>query len=106
MKEKFIKILSERKSDYVIYNNSYSGATEQINVYAKKRGFTLDDETDPEDIGAQMFDEVGRGPRRPSNGKTNSFHFDLYKNNKMIKKKLHAQVYGDGSRYELNMYIN
>lgn len=95
-----------KKSDYVIYHNSYTEAVQEITAFAKKNGYTLDDETDSEDIGAQMYDVVGRGPRKPSDGVTNSFHFKLYKNNKQQRKNLHAQVYGMGNRFELNMYIS
>jgi hypothetical protein len=98
--------LREGKKDYVIYHGTYTEAVQEIERFAKKNGYTLDDESEPEDIGAQMYDVVGRGPRKPSGGKTNSLHFKLYKNNKEQRKNLHAQVYGDGNRFELNMYIS
>jgi len=100
------KTFLESKKDYVIYHNSYSAATDEITKFVEKNGYTLDDETDSEDIGSQMFELVGRGPKKPTNGKTNKFHFKLYKNNKLQKKALHAQVYGDEGRFELNMYIS
>ena len=53
-----------------------------------------------------MFDEIGRGPKKPTNGKTNRFNLKLYKNNKEQKKMLHVQIYGDEGRFELNMYIS
>lgn len=103
---KTFKEMLEGKKDYVIYHNSYSSATDEITKFAAKNGYTLDDETDSEDIGSQMFDLVGRGPKKPSKGKTNRFDFKLYKNNKLQKKMLHAQIYGDEGRFELNMYIS
>lgn len=103
---KLKNFLSEGKKDYVIYHNRYSDAVEEITKFAEKNGYTLDDESDPENKGSQMFDEVGRGPKRPKDGVTNKFHFKLYKNNKLNKKQLHAQIYGSGDKFELNMYIS
>jgi len=102
----FKEYIVEAKSDYQIYHNSYSAVADEIIKYVKKMGYTLDDESDKENIGSQMFDVLGSGPKKPSDGKTNKLHFDLYKNNKEQKKKLHAQVYGTGGKFELNMYIN
>jgi hypothetical protein len=100
------KYLNEGKSDYVVYHNTYSSAADEMERFVKKNGYTLDDESDPENIGSQMYDEIGRGPKKPTNGKTNKFDLKLYKGNKLQKKMLHAQVYGDGGRFELNMYIS
>jgi len=105
---KFKEHLKEAKSDYVIYHNSYSSAVQEIEDYAKKNGYTLDDETDTENIGDQMATKIGLGPKKPREGETNKFHLELYKNNKLIKKMLHAQVYNrgtNGNEYELNCYI-
>ena len=90
----------------MIYHQSYIAAVQEIEKFAKKNGYTLDDETEPEDIGSQMYNEVGRGPRKPTGGKTNRFDLKIYKNNKEQRKMLHAQVYGDEGRFELNMYIS
>jgi Mg2+/Co2+ transporter CorC len=107
MKKSLLEILKEgRKDEYVIYHKSYSAAADEITKFAEKNGYTLDDQTDKEDIGTQMYNEIGRGPKKPSNGKTNKFHFKLYKNNSIQKKQLHAQIYGDNGRFELNMYIS
>lgn len=96
----------ENDADYVVYHNSYSAATTEISNYAKKKGYTLDDESDSENIGSQMFDLVGTGPSKPKEGKTNKFSFELYKGTKLQKVYLHAQVYGRENGYELNLYIN
>jgi hypothetical protein len=98
----------EGKSDYIIYHNSYSAAIQEVEEFVKKNGFTLDDQTDPEYVGDQMATKVGFGPKKPKAGDTNTFHFDLYKDNKLIKKMLHVQIYNRGTtsnEFELNMYI-
>jgi len=100
------RTVNEGKSSYPIYHSSYSSAVSAIEDFAKKKGYTLDDESDKENIGDQMATTVGMGPKKPSNGKTNKFSFTLYKNNKEQRKALHAQVYGDEGRFELNMYIS
>ena len=102
------KIFLEAKSDYEIYHNSYSAAVSEIEKFTEKNGYTLDDHSDKEMIGDQMATKVGMGPKKPKEGDTNKFHFELYKNNKKIRKMLHAQVYNrgtNGNEYELNMYI-
>jgi hypothetical protein len=45
------------------------------------------------------------GPRKPSEGKTNSFSIQLSKDGKLQRKQLHIQVYGMKNSYELNAYI-
>jgi len=100
------RVIGESKSPYQIYHSSYSGAVVEIEAFAKKKGYTLDDQSDKENIGDQMATKVGMGPKKPTKGRTNKFTFTLYKNNKVQKKALHAQVYGDEGRFELNMYIS
>jgi hypothetical protein len=46
------------------------------------------------------------GPKKPSEGKTNSFSIELFKDGKEQKKMLHIQIYGMKNKYELNAYIN
>lgn len=104
--EKIDMLLGEGKSDYEIYHGSYSAAVQEIEKFALKNGYTLDSTDDPEMQGDQMYNKVGRGPTKPTGGKTNRFSFELYKGNKKQRKMLHAQVYGEGNRFELNMYIN
>jgi hypothetical protein len=105
------KSQEEKKQDsgYIVYHNSYSAAISEIEKFANKNGYSLDDESDSENKGAQMFDIVGTGPSKPKEGKTNSFHFTLYKGSKQQTKMLHAQIYNRGSssnEFELNLYIN
>ena len=90
--------LSEGKKDYAIYHNQYSGAVTAILDFAKKNGY----ETSEDDV----FNTISTGPRKPNEGMTNRFTLDLYKDEALSKKKLHAQVYGMGKKYELNMYIS
>ncbi len=105
-----LKSLIEAKNAYVIYHDTYSAATTEIENYAKKNGYFLDDQSDKENIGDQMATKVGLGPVKPKGGKTNKFSFTLYtKTNNEAKKQLHAQIYNretKGNEFELNMYIS
>lgn len=96
--EKLNGPIKEAKSDYKIYHNTYTSAVEEILNHIKKNGY----EYSTDDV----FDTISSGPKKPSDGKTNRFSLDLYKNEKLQRKKLHAQVYGMGKTYELNMYIS
>jgi hypothetical protein len=98
---KFKKIY-EKNSDYVLYHDTYTSAVQEVERWAKQRGYTLDPE--------EMADEIGLGPGKPKKGKTVSHHLTLYKNGQPIKgkNKLHFQVYNRGTNnntYELNAYI-
>ena len=85
----------EGKSDYPIYHKTYSGAMQSAYAHAKKKGF----EVDKNDID----DKVALGPKKPSNGKTNSFTLKLVGQK---NKRLAVQVTNlDNRRYELNCYI-
>ena len=92
------KNLEEGKKDYEIYHNTFSSAIDEVKKFAKKNGYELDDD--------DLFHTVGTGPKKPSTGKTNKYHLTLMKNGKENKKKLHFQVYGMKTQYELNMYIS
>jgi len=78
---------------YEIYHKDFSGAMQHAYKFAKSKGVTVD----PEEID----NKVASGPRKPSNGKTNSY---ILATNK--KQNVHIQVYNTGNKYELNMYIN
>jgi hypothetical protein len=102
------KGMNEGRYDYEVYHNSYSAAISEVERFAEDNGYTLDDQTDSENIGDQMATKVGLGPKKPRDGETNKFHFELYKNNRQIRKMLHVQIYNrgtSGNEYELNMYI-
>ena len=110
------KVVSEAKSDYAVYHKTYTSAIQSAREYAEKKGYEIDDE--------DSFRQIGMGPKKPSDGKTNRFSIQLTKDGKPQKKHLHIQVYGmgtykrnpDGSKtrslhggqneYELNAYIN
>ena len=87
--------LREKKDSYALYHKTYSDAMAAAYAYAKKKGY----EVDPDDIDRK----VATGPRKPSNGKTNSFTLKLKGEN---RKMLAVQVTNlDNKRYELNTYI-
>ena len=90
--------LKEGKKDYEIYHKTFTSAVEEVEKFAEKNGYEIDSD--------EMFNKVGTGPKKPSVGKTNEYHLTLMKNGKEDRKKLHFQVYGMKSQYELNMYIS
>jgi hypothetical protein len=80
--------------NYQLYHKTFSGAMQHSYQVAKKRGYK---------VSADSIDtQVAFGPRKPSNGKMNSYHLDL---DGERNKKLHVQVYNTGNSYELNMYV-
>jgi hypothetical protein len=91
---------SENKSDYELYHKDFSTAVQHASKVAEKRGYKID--TDDWDR------KVAMGPRKPSEGKTNSYSINLMdKLGKQSRKKLQMQVYNKGGSkpFELNMYI-
>ncbi len=92
------KNLEEGKKDYEIYHKTFTSAIDEVKKFAKKNGYELDDD--------DLFHKVGTGPKKPSTGKTNKYHLKLIKGGKEDRKKLHFQVYGMKTQYELNMYIS
>ena len=90
--------LKEGKKDYEIYHKTFTSAVEEVEKFAEKNGYEIDSD--------EMFNKVGTGPKKPSVGKTNEYHLKLMKNGKEDRKKLHFQVYGMKTQYELNMYIS
>lgn len=89
------KMGSKSDSGYDLYHKSYSGALQHAYAWAKKKGHIVD----PDDIDSK----VASGPKKPSEGRTNSFTLKLKDN---PKKMLAVQVYGmGGGKYELNTYI-
>ena len=90
--------LKEGKKDYEIYHKTFTSAVEEVEKFAEKNGYEIDSD--------EMFNKVGTGPKKPSVGKTNEYHLTLMKNGKEDRKKLHFQVHGMRTQYELNMYIS
>ena len=84
---------AKSSSGYELYHKDFSGAMQHAYKFAKSKGVTVD----PSEIDSK----VASGPRKPSNGKTNSY---ILATNK--KQNVHIQVYNTGSKYELNMYID
>jgi hypothetical protein len=95
---KFVKeSVTEAKSDYEVYHKSYTSAIQAAKEYAEKKGYEINDD--------DSFRQIGMGPRKPSEGKTNKFSIELSKDGKVQRKKLQIQVYGMRNSYELNAYI-
>ena len=84
---------AKSSTGYELYHKDFSGAMQHAYKFAKSKGVTVD----PEEID----NKVASGPRKPSNGKTNSY---ILATNK--KQNVHIQVYNTGNKYELNMYID
>lgn len=91
--------IDEAKSDYELYHKDFSTAVQHAIKTAEKRGYEVDMD--------DWHDKVATGPRKPSEGKTNSYSIKLSKAGKPQKKALQMQVYNKGGQnpYELNMYI-
>jgi hypothetical protein len=89
--------VNEAKSDYEVYHKSYTSAIQAAKAYAEKKGYEINDD--------DSFRQIGMGPRKPSEGKTNKFSIELSKDGKVQRKKLQIQVYGMRNSYELNAYI-
>jgi hypothetical protein len=89
--------ITEAKSDYEVYHKSYTSAVQAAKAYAEKKGYEINDD--------DSFRQIGMGPRKPSEGKTNKFSIELSKDGKVQRKKLQIQVYGMRNSYELNAYI-
>ena len=89
--------VTEVKSDYEVYHKSYTSAIQAAKAYAEKKGYEINDD--------DSFRQIGMGPRKPSEGKTNKFSIELSKDGKIQRKKLQIQVYGMRNSYELNAYI-
>ena len=89
----------DEKKEYDIYHKDFSTAVQHAIKTAEKRGYKVDMD--------DWHDKVATGPRKPSEGKTNSYSIKLTKDGKPQKKALHMQVYNKGGQnpYELNMYI-
>ncbi len=89
---------SINEAKYDTYHKTYTSAIQAGLDWAKKSGYDYDEE--------EAAREIGMGPRKPSEGKTNKFHLSLRKDFKPQKKMLHIQVYGMKNSYELNAYIS
>ena len=85
------EIAEAKKGAYEIYHKDFSGAMQHAYDAAKKNyGITVKS--------SEIDDKVASGPRKPSNGKTNTYRL------KGDKGAIQVQVYNTGNKYELNMY--
>ena len=78
---------------YELYHKDFSGAMKHAYTHAKKKfGITVDSD--------EIDDKVAMGPRKPGNGKTNTYRL------KGDKGNIQVQVYNRGGSkpFELNMY--
>ena len=91
-------VITEAKTKYKIDHKTFSGAVEEAMSVATKAKYEVDEDS--------YFHEIATGPRKPGEGKTNTYKIDLSKNGKIDRKKLQIQIYGKGKHgYELNCYI-
>jgi hypothetical protein len=90
--------LAEAKGKYRIDHKTFSGAVQEAMKLATKSGYEVDED--------DYFNSIATGPRKPSEGKTNSYKIALTKKGKEQKKLLQIQIYGKGKHgFELNCYI-
>lgn len=92
------KAIREGKEPYQVYHNSFSSAIQTAKDYVESKGYSLSED--------EWFSSVSCGPKKPSEGKTNRYSLELFKNGKLLNKTLNIQVYGMKEKYELNMYIS
>lgn len=95
---KFNEFLNESKSDFQVYHRQYSTAIDEVEKYANKMGYELDQQEYSNAYLDAFF--------KPNDGDTKNDTLTLYKNGKEQRKALHVQIYGMGGKFELNMYIN
>jgi len=83
---------------YKVTHNSYTSAIQEMEVYAKRLGYELDED--------QLATDIGMGPRKPKEGDYNKFHLRITKDGKELKKCLQVQIFGiNNGKFELNMYV-
>ena len=95
------KEITEGKSDYEVYHGTYGSAIDEIEKYANKKNYVID-----EDDFSNAFTDAFFKPKK---GKSYRSDLTLYKNDKKQKKALHTQIYNrdtDSNPFELNIYIN
>jgi hypothetical protein len=97
--KEYSQFVNEAKEDFQVYHNQYSSVIDEVEKYAKSKGYDLDQE----EYGNAYVDAFFK----PKEGSTKKDTLALYKNGKEQRKALHIQIYGRGAnKYELNMYIN
>ena len=95
--ERLLEKMGKSSSGYDLYHKDFSSAMKHAYDHAKKK---LGIEIDPDEID----DKVAMGPKKPSNGKTNSYRL-MGTDKKGKSRGVQIQVANlDNKRYELNMY--
>lgn len=94
----FFKFRESLNEKYQLYHATFSNAVQTAEKQAEKQGYEVDQD--------DWFNKIATGPKKPSEGKTNSYIIKLWKNDKPTKKTLSIQVFNMGKKYELNMYIS
>ena len=94
----FFKFRESLNEKYQHYHTTFSNAVQTAEKQAEKQGYEVDQD--------DWFNKIATGPKKPSEGKTNSYIIKLWKNDKPTKKTLAIQVFNMGKKYELNMYIS
>lgn len=94
----FFKFRVSLNEKYQLYHTTFSNAVQTAEKQAVKQGYEVDQD--------DWFNKIATGPKKPSEGKTNSYIIKLLKNDKPTKKTLAIQVFNMGKKYELNMYIS
>lgn len=91
------KAMEEASGKLETYYPTFSAAVQAAAEYALSKGYSINDD--------QWFQTISTGPKKPSEGQTNRYSIELFKDGKIQKKQLHIQVYGMSNNYELNAYI-
>lgn len=96
---KTLREIYEGKKDYEIYHKQYTDAMNEVKRFIEKNGLEIEDSV--------WEDNVVHGTqRKPSEGKTVQHNLELMKDGKSSRRRVHVQVYGMKTKYELNMYIS
>lgn len=90
--------IKESKYDYEVYHDTYSSAIDEVESYAKQRGYEIDQ---------NEYENTYTLLSKPDKGYTKSDTLTIYKDDKEQRKALQVQIYRmDDGKFELNMYIN
>lgn len=89
----------DRSKYFEVYHKHFSKVIDEVEKYANKMGYELDNE----EFGEKVVDASFKARE----GEYKKDTLTLYKKGKEQRKALHVRIYGrDGWKYELNMFIN
>ena len=89
----------DRSKYFEVYHKHFSKVIDEVEKYANKMGYELDNE----EFGEKVVDASFKARE----GEYKKDTLTLYKKGKEQHKALHVRIYGrDGWKYELNMFIN